>query len=508
MKRTVSCCIVAFVLLIAVSARAEEEAGFKPIFNGQNLDGWDGNPKFWSVADGTLVGQTTPENPTEANTYLIWRDGTVDDFILRLQYKIVGGNSGIQYRSRELGKWVIGGYQADMEAGPNYTGILYEERGRGIVTQRGQKVILQTDGTKSVEKVADSAELQKLVKPEDWNEYELIAQGDHLTHKINGAVFSETIDGDAKQRTLSGLLALQLHAGPPMKVQYKNIRLKRTKLADVSGIGQRKKIVMIAGSPSHGPGDHEFNAGCLLLKKCLDENVPYVVTASYSGGWPKDPSAFDNADEVFIYSDGGAGHPAIQRDRLAMLDALFKSGVGIALGHYAVEVPKEKGGPEFLQWTGGYFETYYSVNPTWTLQDTQLAKGHPITNGVKPFSIKDEWYYNMRFRDQMQGVTPILSALPPEETRGPAGMNDAHHGNPEVQKRKGMHEVLAWAAESPSGARGFGYTGGHYHQNWANDDNRKLMLNALLWVAGAKVPEIGVPSSVSEEDMQRNLDKK
>jgi hypothetical protein len=508
MKRLISCCVAALLLLVAIPVQADDEAGFKSIFNGQNLEGWDGNPKFWSVADGTITGQTTAENPTGGNTFIIWRDGTVDDFVLRLQFKLIGGNSGIQYRSKELDKWVIGGYQADFEAGPTYSGILYEERGRGILAQRGQKVTLKADGTKAVEKVAESADLQKLIKPEDWNEYEVIAQGNHLTHKINGTVFSETIDENAKDRAMSGLLALQLHAGPPMKVQFKNIRLKRTKLAAVPGIGERKKIVMVAGTPSHAPGHHEFNAGCLLLKKCLDENVPNVVTVNYSGGWPKDVTAFDNADAVFLYADGGGGHPAIQRDRLALLDALAKQGVGIALGHYAVEVPKEKGGPEFLNWVGGYFETFYSVNPFWTLDQTQLAKGHPITNGVKPFSINDEWYYNMRFRDNMQGVTPILSALPPDSTRGTEGKNESHHGNPFVQKRKGMHEILAWAADRPDGGRGFGYTGGHYHHNWANDDNRKLMLNALLWVAKADVPADGVPSAVSDEDLKKNLDKK
>lgn len=508
MKRLISCFVAALMFLVAATAHADDEAGFKPIFDGKTLEGWDGNPKFWSVQEGAITGQTTAENPTNGNTYLIWRDGTVDDFVLRLQYKIVGGNSGIQYRSKELGTWVVGGYQADFEAGPTYSGILYEERGRGIVAERGQKVTLKPDGSKAVEKIAESADLQKLIKNEDWNDYEVIAQGDHLTHKINGTVFSETIDEDAKNRALSGLLALQLHAGPPMKVQFKNIRLKRTKLAAVPGVGERKKIVMLAGTPSHAAGDHEFNAGCLLLKKCLDENVPSVVTAAYNLGWPKDPSAFDNADAVFLFADGGAGHPAIQRDRLALLDALAKQGVGIACAHYAVEVPKEKGGPEFLNWIGGYFETYWSVNPFWTLEKTQLAKEHPITNGVKPFSINDEWYYHMRFRDNMQGVTPILSALPPESTRGSEGMNHPHHGNPAVQKRKGMPEVLAWAAERPNGGRGFGYTGGHYHRNWGNDDNRKLMLNALLWVANAEVPADGVKSTVSEEDLKQNLDKK
>jgi type 1 glutamine amidotransferase len=487
---------------------AEDEAGFKPIFNGKDLEGWDGNPKFWSVEDGAITGRTTAENPTQGNTFLIWRDGEVDDFVLRLDYKLVGGNSGIQYRSKDHGNWVVGGYQADFEAGPTYTGINYEERGRGILAERGKRATIAADGKKEQEQIADSAELQKLIKPEDWNSYEIIASGNHLIHKINGTVFSETIDNEAAKRAMSGILAFQVHAGPPMTVQFKNVRLKRTKLAAVPGLGDRKKLVMIAGGRSHGPGDHEFNAGCWLLKKCLDENVPQLVSAKYTNGWPKDATAFDNADAVFIYSDGGGGHPAVQQDRLAFLDALAKNGVGIACAHYAVEVPKDKGGPEFLDWIGGYFETFWSVNPHWTLQQTKLAEGHPITRGVQPFEIRDEWYYHMRFRDNMQGVTPILSALPPDATRGEDGVNAPHGGNPHVQKRKGMHEVLAWAAERPEGGRGFGYTGGHFHRNWGDDNNRKLVLNALVWTSGLEVPSDGVNSTISEDDLQKNLDPK
>lgn len=508
MMRIVVCVWAVLVLFMSNITRADDEPGFKSLFNGQNLDGWDGNPKFWIVKDGAIHGETTSDNPTSGNTFLIWRQGTVDDFVLRLQYKIVGGNSGIQYRSKELDPWVIGGYQADFEVGETWSGILYEERGRGILASRGVRATVKADGKKEEEKLADSAELQKLIKKEDWNDYEIIADGNRLTHKINGVVFSEAIDEDEKNRAMSGLLALQLHAGPPMIVEFKNIRLKRTKLAAVPGIGDRKKIVMVAGTPSHSPGEHEFNAGCLLLKKSLDQNAPQVVCTAYNGGWPVDSTAFDNADAVFLYSDGGGGHPAIQRDHLALLDALARQGVGIAAAHYAVEVPKEKGGPEFLNWIGGYFEAYWSVNPHWTLDKTKLAKDHPITRGVRPFAINDEWYYHMRFRDNMQGVTPILSALPPDATRGADGANSPHGGNPHVQKRKGMAEVLAWAAERPDGGRGFGFTGGHFHRNWGHDDNRKLMLNALLWVANAEVPQDGVNSTVTEDELKQNLDKK
>src|SRR5206468_5187228 len=144
----------------------------------------------------------------------------------------------------------------------------------------------------------------------------------------------------------------------------------------------------------------------------------------------------------------------IQGDHIQQLDRLAAKGVGIAMAHYAVEVPKDKGGPEWLRWTGGYFETYYSVNPTWEA-DFQELPNHPITRGVKPFKIRDEWYYNMRFPQAMRNVTPILTASPPDSTRGQPGANNSHGGNPEVQKHRGEAEHMMWAIERPDGGRGF-----------------------------------------------------
>jgi type 1 glutamine amidotransferase len=491
----------------SLPAQQGDEAGFKSIFNGKDLNGWDGDPKFWHVEEGAIVGQTTPDNPAKGNTFIIWKDGDVDDFELKLSYRIQGGNSGIQYRSKRGDGWVVGGYQADIDSGDTYSGILYDERGRGIMAERGERVIWHDRNNKEIDRFGDKAELQQAIKKEDWNDYHLIVKGANAKHIVNGKLMSETTDKEAGGRVFSGILALQLHAGPPMKVQFKNIRLRRTKLADVEGMKERKKIVIVAGRPSHGPGDHEFNAGSLLLKKCLDENVPYVVTQVYRNGWPSDPTAFDNADTIMLYMDGGGGHPLIQtRQRLAEIDQLMKQGVGMVCAHYAVEVPKEKGGPDLLNWIGGYFETYWSVNPHWMLKDAKLAENHPITRGVEPFAMQDEWYYHMRFRENMEGVTPILSAVPPDSTR--ERPDDAHGGNRFVRERKGKPEIVAWAAERPDGGRGFGYTGGHFHKNWGDANNRKLFLNALLWTAKAEIPENGVESKVTAEDLAQNLDPK
>ncbi|MDX1950586.1 MAG: family 16 glycoside hydrolase [Verrucomicrobiota bacterium] len=485
----------------SIPLNAAEESGFKSIFNGKDLSGWDGNPKFWSVKDGAINGTTTKENPTSGNTFLIWRDGTVDDFVLRLKFKIVGGNSGIQYRSKDFGNWVVGGYQADFEAGETFSGILYEERmERGIMAQRGEKVLWNEEGKKEVTgSVGDSKEIQAAIKKEDWNDYEIIAQGSHLVHKINGKTTVEVLDKDKKRQVFSGILALQLHAGPPMNVQFKDIQLKRTRLAE-----DKKKIVMVAGSPSHGKGDHEFNAGVQLLSQCLKSH-PKIISSFYLSGWPKDPTAFDNADTILFFADGGGGHPAIQGERLKVLESVLSKGVGMAAVHYGVEVPKEKGGAEFLKWIGGYFETHWSVNPHWTA-DFKTIPQHPVTSGVKPFKIKDEWYYHMRFQPEMNGVTPLLSAVPPEETR--MGADGPHSGNPHVRARKGEAEVVSWVYERPNGGRGFGFTGAHHHRNWGEENFRKLVLNALVWTAGAEVPENGVQCEVTPEELEKNLDPK
>lgn len=205
------------------------------LFNGKDLTGWQGNPAFWSVQDGAITGHTTKENPTKGNTFLIYTNGNVDDFELRLSYRIVGGNSGIQYRSKvtDQKNFVVGGYQADIDSGTTYSGILYEERGRGILAKRGQKVkILEAQGKTQIDEVGSlgsSDEIQKKIRNEQWNDYVVIAKGNHLQHFINGTQTVDVIDEQKSKLARSGILALQLHAGPPMTVQFKDIRIKPLK---------------------------------------------------------------------------------------------------------------------------------------------------------------------------------------------------------------------------------------------------------------------------------------
>jgi type 1 glutamine amidotransferase len=268
-----------------------------------------------------------------------------------------------------------------------------------------------------------------------------------------------------------------------------------------------KKIVMIAGRPSHGPGDHEFNAGILLLAKCLRESGLGLDPVVVKGGWPDDESVFDGASSVVFFMDGGGGHPMIQKDRLdRVMKPLMDKGVGLVCMHYAVEVPKGKPGDYFQEWLGGYYESLFSTNPHWTAEVKSLPD-HPITRGVKPFAIRDEWYFNMRFRPEMKGVTPIIVAKPDDETR--KGVSASPRGPYQhILEAKGRDEVLAWAVERPDGGRGFGFTGGHAQKNWGNDDFRTLVLNAILWSARAEVPSAGVKSAVTAEELKQNLDPK
>lgn len=496
--------VLALGLTLVLSGTAKSDDGFVSLFDGKSLAGWDANPEFWTVKDGAIVGQTTAEHPVKGNTFCIWRQGEVDDFELKLDYKLEGGNSGIQYRSfekpDEWGRWVVGGYQADFDDNNTYTGLLYAEKDRGILVKRGEKGVIKADHKGHVVgSVGDPDELASTIKKGDWNTYHVIVKGYTFIHKINGRVMVEALDEDEAGRRRTGLLALQLHAGPPMKVQFKNILLKRLEMAD------KKKVVFVAGSPSHGPGDHEFNAGSRILASALTESDPNLHAVVYHYGWPKDPTAFDNADTIVVYADGSNGHPLLKdKDKI---DQLMKKGVGLVCLHYAVEVPKDQAGSDFLRWLGGYFENYYSVNPHWKATFASLPD-HPVTRGVKPFTLEDEWYYNMRFPDAMQGVTPILTALPPEATRE-RDWGKLRGGNPHVMARRGMPEHVAWAYERPEGGRAFGFTGGHFHKNWSDESFRKIVLNAIAWTAGSEIPPEGVVSKpVTAAQLALNLDPK
>ncbi|MCC6233709.1 MAG: ThuA domain-containing protein [Verrucomicrobiales bacterium] len=271
------------------------------------------------------------------------------------------------------------------------------------------------------------------------------------------------------------------------------------------GAAEPARILIIAGKQSHGPGDHEFRAGSLLLKAGLDR-LGGVTTVVASNGWPSSLDAFNGVAAVVIYADGGGGHPAIQENRLHFLDGLSRAGVGLGFMHYGVEVPKGDPGQAMQRWIGGYYEHEYSCNPMWSPEFSQFPD-HPVARGVKPFSIRDEWYFNMRFREDMKGVTSILSAVPSEAVRnGPYVWPKGPY--PHIQSAQGRAESMMWVREREDGGRGFGFTGGHIHRNWGNESFRKVILNGLLWIARQEVPAQGVDVPVSDLELAQNLDPK
>jgi type 1 glutamine amidotransferase len=292
----------------------------------------------------------------------------------------------------------------------------------------------------------------------------------------------------------------------PMLKSLMVICVVSSRLAAADESAAKRKVLFLAGDPSHGYGAHDHLSGCMLLSKSLADSKVPIESNVHHYGWPKDPSAFDGVDCVVMYGDGGPGHMVIPH--LDEMNALAKKGVGLVCLHYAVEVPKGTPGEKLLDWIGGYFETDWSVNPHWTANFSTLPQ-HPITRGVQPFAIEDEWYYHMRFRDGMRGITPILTDVPPAETL--SRPDDPHAGNPHVRKAIARKEPqhVAWAVERDDGGRGFGFTGGHTHWNWADPNFRKLVLNAIVWCAKADVPPEGVSDRPKTMiDLESNQDEK
>ncbi len=257
-----------------------------------------------------------------------------------------------------------------------------------------------------------------------------------------------------------------------------------------------KKILLIAGTKSHGPGDHEYEKGARLLKHCLDTapNLKGFTAEVHLDGWPKDERAFDGAATVFLYSDGSdrqeQAHPLLREKRLQTMQALMDRGVGFVAVHYTVFVPAKKGGDQFLDWLGGYFDYENGPKPRGWFSKIQTGVGkvslpspkHPVSRGLTPFELREEFYYNMRLRPKDDGLSPILDvALPGEKEE----------------------QTVAWALERKNGGRGFGYTGGHFHANWQNENVRRMVLNAFVWTAGGEVPEGGVRSTLPEKPQER-----
>lgn len=268
----------------------------------------------------------------------------------------------------------------------------------------------------------------------------------------------------------------------------------------------KTEIVFLAGKKSHRSGDHEFRAGCLLLAKALNEESGLDVQATVISGWPNDDSVLDAAKAIVIYCDADSVH----RDHYERLMQLNDAGTGLFFMHYGVHphLP-ESGEKYYMKSVGGFMETGYSVNPHWAANIFTDPK-HPVHRGCEePIEAFDEFYYSLRFADDMEGCECTVHSLgvaTPEKTNMVEGSN---LWNENATKNYGKPQRLLWGFEGKDGRRGGGFTGGHYHRNWAIDGYRRMILNTIVWIAGMEVPEGGVKSdTVDEEEINANLDEK
>ena len=327
----------------ALAADSNSSQEWVSLFNGKDLSGWDGDPRLWSVKDGAIRGQTTITKPARGNTFLVWRGGKLKDFELKLKFRIQNGNSGVQYRSKEFDKWRISGYQAEVENAPGKVGFLYDEAGRGWLVNVGDMMVIDKQGNKNViGNVADKDELIKAdyYKDKDWNEYHIIAQGNHLLHYLNGYPTMELIDNDRvtdpddpKDRNgaaREGLLALQIHAGPPMLVEFKDIRIRQldSKYGDAVLLfngkdlddwvvkGNKEESKWVVGTAKMSPEDPK-----LLVKK--DGRGEMINLAARHG------------DSIDIYSKAKFADCRIELEVMVPKDS--NSGIYV-MGEYEIQV--------------------------------------------------------------------------------------------------------------------------------------------------------------------------
>jgi len=328
----------------ALAGDSDSSEEWVSIFNGKDLAGWDGDPRLWSVKDGVIRGQTTVANPARGNTFLIWRDGKLKDFELKIKFRIQNGNSGIQYRSKEVEKWVVSGYQAEVENNPGKVGFLYHEKGRGWLVNVGDLMLIDKKGKKEVvSNVSDVDELIKdgYYKQKDWNEYHIVAEGNHLKHYLNGYQTMELIDNDRvtnpndpKDRNgaaREGILALQIHAGPPMVVEFKDIRVKNLdeKYGDAQLIFNGKNLDEWTTKQSSGKADK-----WVVGKAKVSPDNPKMLVAEKGLGEMINQTPSHGASRD-IYSKATFGDCRIELQ--VMVPRASNSGIYV-MGEYEIQV--------------------------------------------------------------------------------------------------------------------------------------------------------------------------
>jgi len=331
------------VFLIGSETTTLAGDGWVSMFNGKDLSDWDGDPRYWSVKDGTIHGETTPENPLRSNSFIVWRGGELSDFELKIKFRLLGGNSGVQYRSKEVDKWVISGYQAEVINNPEMAGFLYHEKGRGWLVNVGDLMVIDENGKKEViGNVSDANELIKagFYKEKDWNEYHIIAQGNHIKHYLNGYQTMELIDNDRvvdpadpkdrKGAARQGLLALQIHVGPPMVVEFKDIYVRelKPKYGDA--------VLLFNGRNLDGwklKGNQQKSKWVVGKAKVSPDNPKHLIAAEGKGEMVNLPKK--HGESVDIYSEAKFGDCQIELQ--LMVPQGSNSGVYV-MGEYEIQV--------------------------------------------------------------------------------------------------------------------------------------------------------------------------
>lgn len=263
-----------------------------------------------------------------------------------------------------------------------------------------------------------------------------------------------------------------------------------------------KKILFIAGNTKHKHGYHEYKAGSILLANALNECGLSIEAKVHWYGWPEDESIFDGVDACIIYADKGGDFGV----KYEILDKKFKEGMSLMFMHYGVHPTKEIGEKYYKEWIGGYFDEEFSVNPTW-IADIQAKTGHPVSNGLKePIKVYDELYWNLNFKEECKDCYPLAKAVPTKENMIRYGSK--RFWNKHAAEKLGTEQAVIWCRDSKNGPRGAGFVGGHFHNNWAVDNYRKLVLNTIAWVARVEVPANGIESrTVTQEMLNQNLNR-
>ncbi|MHC4300793.1 MAG: 3-keto-disaccharide hydrolase [Planctomycetota bacterium] len=370
-NKTMFSCAALFVIAMlalqqtALAVAPYPPSGCKSIFNGKDLTGWDGDMRLWSVKDGVIHGETTPEKPARGNTFLIYRGGKLKDFELKLKFRIRNGNSGVQYRSKEVDKWVVSGYQAEVENNPGKVGFLYHEKGRGWLVNVGDSMVIDGAGKKEViGNISDVNELKRVgyYKEKDWNEYHIIAEGNHLKHYLNGYPTMELIDNDRltdpddpkdrKGAAREGLLALQIHQGPPMVVQFKDIRIKNLdpEYGDAELLFNGKDLD--DWSVKSGKGSNKWVVG---KAKMSEENPKMLVNKGAAGEMIN--LASKHGDSLDIFSKKKIGDCRIELQ--VMVPRGSNSGIYV-MGEYEIQVLDSWGRQKM---SGGDMGAVYGANP-------------------------------------------------------------------------------------------------------------------------------------------------